>query len=181
MLIFKPLLSPERPPTEAQRFWARVGRGHPMDCWEWAGKTTPNGYGWASHFGGGKGMLAHRAAFLVSGGRLIAGLVIMHRCDNRLCCNPAHLSQGTYAENIRDSVAKGRFTKNRPRGSRYRTHCGRGHEMSGRNVYTYVYAFRNSRACKECKRLYDKKRSARKAAPASSPPAQLTKAGEWKP
>lgn len=36
----------------------------------------------------------------------------MHMCDNRACCNPAHLASGDTLKNIADKVAKGR----QPRG-----------------------------------------------------------------
>lgn len=41
--------------------------------------------------------------------------MIRHRCDNRPCCNPAHLIPGTAKENARDVVDRGRhWTKTRP-------------------------------------------------------------------
>ena len=36
------------------------------------------------------------------------GMVVMHMCDTPGCFNPNHLRVGTQAENIQDSVAKGR-------------------------------------------------------------------------
>jgi len=36
----------------------------------------------------------------------------MHACDNRMCVNPDHLSEGTQKRNLNDAIARGR---NRPR------------------------------------------------------------------
>jgi hypothetical protein len=32
----------------------------------------------------------------------------LHSCDNRPCCNPKHIFEGTQKENIADMIAKGR-------------------------------------------------------------------------
>ena len=39
------------------------------------------------------------------------GYVVMHRCDNRLCVNPAHLALGTQEANIMDMGNKGRANR----------------------------------------------------------------------
>ncbi|HEV2530961.1 HNH endonuclease [Phenylobacterium sp.] len=55
------------------------------------------------------------AYFLETGVALIGRSVdLRHACDNRACCNPAHLEPGTRRQNIEDMVSRGRSTKGRP-------------------------------------------------------------------
>jgi hypothetical protein len=89
-----------------QRLWAKVRIGSDSECWEWQGHVTKNGYGQIGH----KGVLiyAHRAAATVILDYLDPEATVMHTCDNRRCCNPAHLVVATMAENNADKIAKGR-------------------------------------------------------------------------
>lgn len=60
---------------------------------------------------GGKTYKHHRVVYARSKGiaiSAIAGLVIMHKCDNKLCVNPEHLSVGTQEDNMQDMLAKNR-------------------------------------------------------------------------
>lgn len=51
---------------------------------------------------------AHRLAYALHSGRALAGLLVLHGCDVRACCNPAHLGIGTHAENLEQARQRGR-------------------------------------------------------------------------
>lgn len=53
---------------------------------------------------------SHRMAYALTNGPPEND--VLHRCDNRPCCNPAHLWDGTQADNMADMVAKGRQSRN---------------------------------------------------------------------
>ncbi|MDG2513491.1 HNH endonuclease [Sphingobium yanoikuyae] len=87
-------------------FWPKVKTAAPDECWEWTGPRTHNGYGRTTL--NGRDIRCHRRAYELTKGPIPAGLMIMHSCDNRLCCNPNHLRPGTAKENWDDCVSKGR-------------------------------------------------------------------------
>lgn len=60
---------------------------------------------------GRKFVAAHRIAYELVNGAIPDGLHIRHKCHNRLCCNPRHLTVGTPKQNARDSIEAGRFTR----------------------------------------------------------------------
>lgn len=89
-----------------ERFNAHVDKSAGPDaCWPWTGPTYGGRYGQTSFRG--KMVGAHRAAVYVATGEWPT-LHVLHHCDNPPCCNPAHLFQGTQADNNADKTAKGR-------------------------------------------------------------------------
>ena len=74
-------------------------------CWEWKGAVGNSGYGLVNIK---KKTGAHVYALERKLGRpLHKGLVTRHLCNNRLCCNPEHLEEGTYKENMIDRELSG--------------------------------------------------------------------------
>lgn len=98
----------------ANRFWAKVSRSSPDQCWPWTAARYWHGYGKIGI--DGKTAYAHRIVWAMTRGPIPSGLDVLHRCDNPPCVNPAHLFLGDHSDNMRDRVQKGR--NNPPQGSR---------------------------------------------------------------
>ena len=80
-------------------------------CLEWTGDKYRSGYGrvWRN----GKNARAHRYAYELAKGAIPEGLMVLHSCDNRPCCNPDHLRVGTAKDNMADAIARGRLANRR--------------------------------------------------------------------
>lgn len=89
-----------------QKFWARVQKGQPDECWPWTGAIASNGYGKVNR--NYRTLGTHRVAFELQHGKVPDGKWILHRCDNPPCCNPNHLFAGTPKDNVTDCFLKNR-------------------------------------------------------------------------
>ena len=146
-----------RPETTIARFYSRI-RKTPSGCWEWTGSLMPNGYGQFRGFGQ---QYAHRVSYVIHHGPLMTNACVMHKCDNRPCVNPSHLSMGTLDDNNQDMFRKGRGKK----GKRYVSHCPQGHMYDDLNT---LVRKSGARTCRTCKRnqemtIYYRKKATRVA------------------
>lgn len=106
---------PGRPENTPEVLWNKVEKRGPDECWPWKGWIAKSGYGrtWINDVG----YYAHRVIFnLANPGQIElkaptnkkAKGFLMHLCDNRVCCNPAHLKVADIKENNNDCQNKGR-------------------------------------------------------------------------
>lgn len=104
------------PEQLADRFWARVDRRNPDECWPWlGGRIGADGYG--SCYWDRKTVLTHRLAYFLGHGEWPQPQA-NHRCNNPRCCNPTHIYAGTPKQNREDWLATGKKRGPGPQGER---------------------------------------------------------------
>ncbi len=92
-------------------FWLKIDKDVPNGCWHWTGtrkKDGPHGQGYGQVSYRKKLHVTHRIAWDLKHGKIKKGLFVLHKCDNRICCNPDHLFLGTKKDNTHDMMDKGR-------------------------------------------------------------------------
>lgn len=142
-----------RRPTIA-RFMAKVAPDEETGCWIWTGaiaKDTPEvkrGYGifWGGEYNE-KGQpvmgMAHKWAYEHFVGPVPEGLTLDHTCRRRNCVRPEHLDPVTQRENTMRGIGPSAINAEK-------THCLRGHPLSGENLYVPPGGGR--RGCRTCRR-----------------------------
>ena len=104
-------------------------------CWIWQGSITSAGYGEFKADGrqGARKTSPHRFIYAYTYGAIPHDKEIDHLCNNKKCCNPAHLDLVSHQEN-------------QARRSRRMMMCKRGHLRNQANVREYG----NRRICRPC-------------------------------
>jgi hypothetical protein len=136
---------PEVTPGDLRRFIALIDFTA-SPCWRWTGAINDSGYGTLG-IGGrtGRNYRAHRVAWEWFVGPIDDGLHLDHLCRNRWCVNPDHLEPVVPLENAR-------------RGAKVlQTHCAQGHPFNAANT---GWSKTGHRRCKECNRIYMRRRRA---------------------
>lgn len=102
---------PTKPMNPQQRI-RRAVEVSELGCWNWMLSKDKPGYGRLKIQMGSRDKYrmtsAHRYAFEIFIGHIPNGMNVLHRCDNRACCNPEHLFLGTQQDNMIDMHQKGR-------------------------------------------------------------------------
>lgn len=142
------------------RFWSKEVNGELSECWLWTGLRNDLGYGrlmTTDEHGNHRGVKAHTLSFDWEYGPPPPGFERDHLCRNPPCVRPDHLEAVTHAENMRRSRGKRQFTK---------TRCANGHIHDS---YTWKRTSGvTQRVCRECRKVGQRNRRARKRAEVSA-------------
>ena len=118
-----------------ERFEAKYEVNPITGCWLWTAALMPHGYP-QFRYSKAKNGYGHRFAYEHFVGPVPKGKHVHHICKNKICVNPAHLELITPKEYPGIHNAD-------------KTHCKRGHPLSGENLMPNNYGRRVCRACHE--------------------------------
>lgn len=87
-----------------ERFLSKTKYVPETGCLEWQGGTSYEGYGgfYCCWSGKGKTYPAHRFSYIIHISDVPDEVMILHKCNNKLCVHPDHLYAGTHQDNMND-------------------------------------------------------------------------------
>lgn len=143
--------------TPTDRFWSKVNKGAPSDCWQWTDALNKAGYG--RLMVSGKLKYAHVLSYELANGSVPDGLEVDHTCHNltgcvggdkcqhRSCVNPSHLESVAHIANVR----RGNLSMSDT--------CSKGHSLESGGVYSWTRKNGSTaRRCRTCFLSYQKSR-----------------------
>lgn len=146
-----------RHPLDRMERWLASMTGD--GCWPWPYYVDPQGYGRS------KTDAVHIAAWTTANGDIPEGMTVDHvchtkaaargeckggvTCPHRACANPSHLELVPGQVNVARGLGPTAINARK-------THCKRGHPLSGENLYTRA---NGHRICRTCNRSYPARRA----------------------
>ena len=119
----------------SERFWLKVDKRGPDECWPWIGAKKPDGYGMIYTAEKRNHTQAHIVSLRLHGievpNRWATGLTVDHTCNRRDCVNPAHLEVVSFRANW--ARGTGPMAENARK-----THCKHGHDILSPGNYALM-------------------------------------------
>lgn len=138
----------------AERFAKYVVPEPNSGCLLWLGTLTSTGRPSISVYP--KTISGARAALQLAGIEIPPGALVLHRCDNPICVNHAHLYFGDYQDNQRDARGRGLPGSRIPLDE-----CVNGHALTGDNL---IVLAGGQRVCRVCRNRHARELRARRRA-----------------
>jgi hypothetical protein len=152
----KPPFTKNRPFKHIQNAITRILKhteANKQGCWLWTMPLNEGGYARASF--NDSSYYVHRISYEIFIGEIKEGFVLDHLCKTKNCVNPCHLEEVTDKINNARSTSPSAINK-------VKTHCPKGHEYTGENLFFSVKDGIKIRRCKECSRIMSRDYQKRK-------------------
>jgi len=94
--------------TFVKRFLHSIKINQKTGCWNWLRSLGAGGYGQINDHDRQKVLRSHRVSWTLFCGDIPSDMCVLHKCDNRKCCNPNHLFLGDRTDNHNDKINKNR-------------------------------------------------------------------------
>jgi hypothetical protein len=159
--VRRAIVEKESPAEREAFFWSKINFNGPLPrpelgrCWLWTGEITKYGYGVfciktkpRRHKRN-----AHRWIYEQLKGKVPEGFELDHLCRTRNCVRLNHLEVVTSRENTLRGFGPTAINARK-------THCLRGHELSGNNIHTNPNK-KTYRYCRACMDIYNSERRKR--------------------